>query len=156
MIAVAASGVSRPATSSTPATNSVPPASSAMRRPGRKPIEWQKPAVPAMPCPPNQPKVFCAPWPASSAPTTRRTMSSPMSTSPPWYELSRFVEDKAVETSTIPLALRRAVAVGPGQVADQRAADVVQLLHLPRRQRVEQVGAHARHVARGQIGRAHV
>src|SRR4051794_37010178 len=44
------------------------------------PSDSKKPAVPASPCPPNEPNSFWAPCPTKNAPTTTRSTKSAMST----------------------------------------------------------------------------
>src|SRR3989454_1270022 len=65
-----------PAAKSPPRPSSASAASQAQSRAGRNLIDSSHPAVPAMPWPPNQPNSFCAPWPATSRPTTRRKVRS--------------------------------------------------------------------------------
>src|SRR5216683_2453750 len=73
------SGCKKPNAVSTPPPNSEAEAAVAQGIPGLSPIDSKMAAVPFNPDPPNQPKSFSAPWPASSPPVVSRKTRSPIS-----------------------------------------------------------------------------
>src|SRR3990170_5337695 len=64
------SGLKPPSASSSPPPTPPRPAAVPQNCGGRNPSDASQPAVPLMPCPPNQPNSFCAPCPATSRPPT--------------------------------------------------------------------------------------
>src|SRR3954464_10078424 len=76
MIAAAPSGVRKPHPTPPPPPTPPGPAAGACRWPGRRPSPSKNCPVPAMPCPPKEPKSFWAPWAAKSPPTTMRRTNS--------------------------------------------------------------------------------
>src|SRR5438132_13672711 len=71
IVAIGPSGSKRPRAVSVPPPNSDIAAPRAQRFAGLRPSDSSQPVVPCSPGPPNQPKSFCAPCPASTTVVTK-------------------------------------------------------------------------------------